>query len=1051
MFTVKATYRSETRKIVFAEKTSFPTYDELYHQLYRVFPISHNYYFSKLLFSPDASKASRILIGKEVHSAEEYNTCVTPLRRSWPNALLRFSIFDETPHKVPGAASDRLRVPGSFTPVVPPNALSGGRKLNSHSNAFATEALRSVLPSHIPPPPIILSAAPFQSTQFSSRFDPNTTNSSIQSRKSPQLHCCSVEKGKSEIASLVQNFKGDLDRILQQALGPQSNCDTNSLHDSSVTQTPKASPPQLESYQPVYIPSSVNPHNWCFVCRTSFTGFWYGCVKCAWHAVCSDCFNKSGPTHTFSFGPSHVVTKRSPGGLASLTSAPICAPRNQTPATPMGISEASPVTVERNVTAEHSAKPVVHRGVICDKCDKIIVGIKHKCMDCPDYDLCAPCLGSGSAEAHNPFHEFFDIDTPGQMFVQAVFSGHGEREVPSQDRHNISVNRSDDTRQATRTGGSRGGEATPVVHDATCNLCDSRITGKRYILMHALLASSGWSPILLIVGSNELDRITPEHHPNHGFVIVRKAEDLMMRNSLATDGMTHYATCNSCKATIAGVRYKCMHPSCPDFDLCGHCEALPIAVHPPIHPMLKMKTPDTVVPTVYRVGRTPLINHSREVQPEPQTPRHNSDHPGPACELHSVRDSPLPSAIQLPISPVQSSAPYKAIPLPNSPSSVAESPRRSSIGTFTHSDSNLSTASFGVSSPPLALDSTRDVSQPSWPVNQEMIHLTEPQVQLQSDDKTSSSDTITSRTDLDHLNVETKLVDIESPLIKEALLATPDAFIPSEMIQRDMTPLVSISHTLSALLNGSYMPAPVNLETDIKQDDHVGTEANEEVKHNLSSALVADTTVPGGQVFPPGAEFVKSWRMLNDGTNAWPETTELHFVAGESFTPELSTKLTASVGRVESGEELDVWTAELKAPEAPGRYVGYWRLNDGQSRNFGSSVWIDVTVADQSSDTISEVSLASSSVVMPGAASNRSLTPSVIADHAQLPLVPSSSISKPTTDEEDTISSDGSSVSLVSVPSSADDDDSAIWQESRSQVEPSEYVVLYDSNSSEEE
>ena len=50
-----------------------------------------------------------------------------------------------------------------------------------------------------------------------------------------------------------------------------------------------------------------------------------------------------------------------------------------------------------------------------------------------------------------------------------------------------------------------------------------------------------------------------------------------------------------------------MHPECPDYDLCENCEAFPIAVHPSNHPMLKMKTSDTVIPTVYRVGQTSVI------------------------------------------------------------------------------------------------------------------------------------------------------------------------------------------------------------------------------------------------------------------------------------------------------------------------------------------------------------------------------------------------------------------------------------------------------------
>lgn len=52
--------------------------------------------------------------------------------------------------------------------------------------------------------------------------------------------------------------------------------------------------------------------------------------------------------------------------------------------------------------------------------------------------------------------------------------------------------------------------------------------------------------------------------------------------------------------------------------------------------------------------------------------------------------------------------------------------------------------------------------------------------------------------------------------------------------------------------------------------------------------------------------------------------------------------------------------------------------------------------------------------------------------------------------------SDGSSVSLISIPSSSDDD-LATWEDSRSHVEPErartgmEYVVLYDDSSEESE
>src|SRR5712675_599829 len=129
MFTIKATYRSETRKFSFPN-SSFPTYIQINDQvtvplflfrshshqpfqLYRFFPISSSYHLARLLFtqSPSAPFA-RILIGMEAHSEEEYERHVRPFRgRDWPGGLLRFTVYDdevplETPNDAPTQQGD---------------------------------------------------------------------------------------------------------------------------------------------------------------------------------------------------------------------------------------------------------------------------------------------------------------------------------------------------------------------------------------------------------------------------------------------------------------------------------------------------------------------------------------------------------------------------------------------------------------------------------------------------------------------------------------------------------------------------------------------------------------------------------------------------------------------------------------------------------------------------------------------------------------------------------------------------------------------------------
>jgi len=224
----------------------------------------------------------------------------------------------------------------------------------------------------------------------------------------------------------------------------------------------------------------------------------------------------------------------------------------------------------------------------------------------------------------------------------------------------------------------------------------------------------------------------------------------------------------------------------------------------------------------------------------------------------------------------------------------------------------------------------------------------------------------------------------------------------------------------------------------------------------LSAKFVEDVTVSDGQTFPPGAEFVKCWRLLNSGERDWPENTELVFLAGDPLSDSALPPIL--IGRVAAGAEYDVWTGDLKAPETPGRYVGYWRMKaDGEL--FGNGLWIEINVVESDSHHSSNDSMAASSVIMP-------ISPSAQqSEHVPSTTVHSlSAVSTIVTDDSvSEIGSDSSSLSLISVPSSpSDDEDEALFHDSRSQTTADrgaatatnsgmDYVMLYDDNSSSEE
>ena len=100
----------------------------------------------------------------------------------------------------------------------------------------------------------------------------------------------------------------------------------------------------------------------------------------------------------------------------------------------------------------------------------------------------------------------------------------------------------------------------------------------------------------------------------------------------------------------------------------------------------------------------------------------------------------------------------------------------------------------------------------------------------------------------------------------------------------------------------------------------------------LSSKYLADVTIPDGTKLKNSEKFKKTWKVRNDGTCEWPETTTLVYVSGEK----MATPDTVAVGKVAPGSEVEV-SVELAAPEQYGNYTGLWQLRDGQ-QSFGTQL-----------------------------------------------------------------------------------------------------------------
>ena len=465
-----------------------------------------------------------------------------------------------------------------------------------------------------------------------------------------------------------------------------------------------------------------------------------------------------------------------------------------------------------------------------------------------------------------------------------------------------------------------------------------------------------------------------------------------------------------------------MHPDCPDYDLCQNCEALPIAVHPPTHPMLRIRTPETIIPTVYRVGQRSLIaetNNNNKVQPN--TDHHDGQETSTGPRVWTPIDrvaTPTPASAQkeYALGCSEAESPSTATPL-----SVARQPEDKATEQM-FSNPFADVFATLLSAPAASrVDATQTVNP--WPTTNTAerdelyqvmadfagpgasekvpnniprnpafdANLVEKEATTNMFERFSLLDRLVQASSQTSPSMSSRGIatDANAPVVSSAvgsprpdpqdIQPTPDLrpvtdgttresgsnenFVntisaANETVldstescrQKDNLPInetgtsqgipLSVHKSLADLVRElpTLVPSPVSVEIS-------------PARVPLSAAFVEDVTVPDGQVFPPGAEFVKCWKLLNDSGCEWPESTELIFLAGDSLSipatansGSSSTDMAVHVGKTAPGQIVDLWTGELKAPETPGRYVGYWRLRaDGEL--FGNSLWIELVVS----------------------------------------------------------------------------------------------------------
>ncbi|RUS28498.1 hypothetical protein BC938DRAFT_481816 [Jimgerdemannia flammicorona] len=67
-------------------------------------------------------------------------------------------------------------------------------------------------------------------------------------------------------------------------------------------------------------------------------------------------------------------------------------------------------------TQAQRTQGAVYHQAQCDFCESIIKGMRHKCINCPDFDLCDSCIALAATQ--HPDHTFMQIAKPGHPEIK---------------------------------------------------------------------------------------------------------------------------------------------------------------------------------------------------------------------------------------------------------------------------------------------------------------------------------------------------------------------------------------------------------------------------------------------------------------------------------------------------------------------------------------------------------------------------------------------------------------------------------------------------------
>ncbi|KAG1324015.1 hypothetical protein G6F62_009340 [Rhizopus arrhizus] len=417
------------------------------------------------------------------------------------------------------------------------------------------------------------------------------------------------------------------------------------------------------------------------------------------------------------------------------------------------------------------------------------------------------------------------------------------------------------------------------------------------------------------------------HHPDHKFKFIKD------------DGKkpTFY-TCDYCDSDIVGIRHTCT--SCPDFDLCYHCFGFVQENHPPNHTFI-----------AHLMNSEP--KKTKKTKKMPQNIKKSSTHVcGHCCDYDLCEKCEEMSTkihderhVFLKIRwPIKSETRRPLLPKFNTPD-VIEKPNEM----MTDKKVPLMDAT---PQPPIEIKPMKPLRS-----NSKLTSLQE-KLQAEHEARAMRMKAVERevKSAIQQLNVGDKDVPVQSKDTctqtnltkvddKETITQLPVLSQHSSTLRQLSPTLSQRSSNLSqhSLILSQHVPE----QKDEEQEESESVQGASEQVPVISAQFLADLNVPDGTVVVPKKNFIKMWKVKNNGKVHWPAGSRLLFNGGGIFKPyPMSYPDGYILPSLAPGEEACI-TAELQSPDAPGTYTSLFCFITPEGARFGDDLWCNIDVSEE--------------------------------------------------------------------------------------------------------